>query len=315
MTKIRIFHVEPASSVLKGLQSKFEEYNIHAVDRIEEADIIISSQISSLKGVTAQRGQTKLQWTNEIRWSIHSSQTAEVDGETIQIMNAFSGDVFFDPFHFLWVAKYQTVAPFTATDYDVRAQDPRPSTYCMASNHGTGNPFLVNGEDLDLYRYRRRIALYGYKHDVCDIYGAGWPEGISKSDGRDGMAWSSWEEEKLAVAKPYFFNLCFENTNSNYYVTEKFWHSLMTRSIPIYVPAKTGLADYFSLDCLIDCSEEKSPEQIFLEIERIGKLEYIERVNTLISEFNQVAGTPSLLQNSRERMQNNVVRKLKSLRP
>ena len=102
-------------------------------------------------------------------------------------------------------------------------------------------PIYIEGSNRDLISLRTKIALEGNKIGLMDVFGKGWPVSISKEDSRDG----DWVHRKSELMKAYNFNLCFENTASFNYMTEKIWDSIENYCLPIYYGKHTNVYGLF----------------------------------------------------------------------
>ena len=67
--------------------------------------------------------------------------------------------------------------------------------------------------------------------------------------------------DKIETLSHYKFNLCFENSSYNWYITEKLWDSFKAKTVPIYLGAE-NVKKYIPADTFIDfrdfwCNYEK----------------------------------------------------------
>jgi hypothetical protein len=206
------------SGVVNVVKTHFDGKELQFVQEPKQANVVVSSNIVSLTKFAkdAEFAGKLLLWTNEPRWDSHIEKSIIIEGFEIFIMNGFSGDIFIDPFHYLWVGKYKPIDFLTEQEYDNRYNGAEKELVCLASQHGDGKPFLINGIDRDLYALRREIALYANKVGECNIYDAGWPAGVISDETECGRlthnSWGSWEEKKLLLLQSGRFNLAFENT-------------------------------------------------------------------------------------------------------
>lgn len=169
---------------------------------------------------------------------------------------------------------------------------------------------LVNGINVDLIVLRSQICLVGSKTGIVDVYGKGWPQGISKEDSRDG----DWRKSKYSLLKEYNFNLCFENTIAYNYITEKIWDSIKNHCLPVYYGKGTNIYDIFPRNSFIDYSEFESPEEFFDFINKLTDEEFIRRLNLCVKVYNSVQkkGYNFILE-ERSKMLNQIVLKLKNI--
>ncbi|NET50403.1 MAG: glycosyl transferase, partial [Merismopedia sp. SIO2A8] len=144
--------------------------------------------------------------------------------------------------------------------------------------------FKQAGKELDLSYLRTQIALEGHQLGKLDIYGKGWPEGISRGSSRGG----NYIAKKLDILSEYNFNLCFENTNFDYYCTEKIWDSICAYCLPIYYGRGNKIYEDFPQNSFIDFCDFDNTSQLFDYIKNMSVEEYLERMNLCIKVYNNV---------------------------
>lgn len=90
---------------------------------------------------------------------------------------------------------------------------------------------------------RNRFAAHVSRHDDPLRIRSGIINALSKIDRVDGAGSfmnntdelkKQYDDDKIEFLKNYTFNICPENTNSQYYVTEKLVHAIRAGCIPIY---------------------------------------------------------------------------------
>lgn len=140
------------------------------------------------------------------------------------------------------------------------------------------------GQEIDLAYLRTQIALEGYRMGKVDIYGANWPDDISLEESREG----NYQDRKAEILKKYHFNLCFENTNFDYYCTEKIWDSIEHKCLPIYYGDGNKIYEDFPKNSFIDYAELGSPAALFNCIDQMTIEEFRDRMNLCIAVFNQI---------------------------
>lgn len=309
---MKLFALEHCSSVIKGLSKLFEDRGVYFVDEINLSDVVISSDLKKLEEIQHPH---KLFWTNEPRWSNCTNEKINAKNETIYVMNCFTNDVFVDIFAYLWVAKYKKIPYLTSEDYEnkVRINQNRIA-HIIASLHNY-SPYVVNGEDLNLYKVRDDIAILGNSLNLVDIYGQNWQDGVRtlSIESRMSKQWSDWEVAKLEISKTYKYSICLENTNSTNYVTEKFWHAIMSQTIPIYYNGYSNIDKYFDLDNLIIVDRFEEFNEIFEYIQSLDKSQYMDKMNSLIEQANEYIENPIYLQQNRVKLANNVCNKIESI--
>jgi len=311
---MKIFYIEPVPGMLKGFEKRFNEVGISIAENLNSADVVISAQLNPLLNIPVSSSQKRLVWTNEARWSSEIEHKIYYKDQEIHIMNAHNESVFLDPFHYLWTAKYKHIPPISLSDYKDRLQKSSKPIFMMASNHGDGKDFIINGKNIDLYRHRYDLAKFCWMYGYCDIYGSGWPDHVSCNDkGRGKREWNSWEEEKLSISNRYLYNICIENTNSKYYITEKLWHSIMSKNLPVYYCENTGLSEIFDTSAFVDTSIYSTYEETLDAILEINSTSYLERMNYLIETFNKYVVDPQYLARSRDKVFETVKNYLESV--
>lgn len=301
----KIFLAENISSVFKGFTSNFLSSEIKFVDDLENADVVAVSTPDSLVKYDEilDKKIPIVFWTNEPRFCSDSRKCYESDGRTILNFNCFTDDVLVDCFQYLWVGSYKSLSSFTQDKLIKKSSS--KLVCCLASQHGDGHGFYFKNLDIDLYQKRRRLALALHDSNLCDIVGSGWPEGVAmnfSNEGRGSRGWSDWELEKLNFISNYKFNLAFENTNLENYVTEKFWHPIMAGTLPIYYSGSTNIYKYIPSDSFVDYSLFNDPEEFMCFLKGMSDDEYKERLNKLIERYNEFMSDSSYLRRNREKV-------------
>ena len=112
----------------------------------------------------------------------------------------------------------------------------------------------------DLRYKRQKLAIKFMESGFGYVHGHGWKNSYKTPD-----SWQNgnkdWYKDKLEILKDFRFNLCFENTNWDYYVTEKIWHSILAGSLPVYWGNNT-IYESFPADSFVDASEFKDDESL-----------------------------------------------------
>lgn len=98
-------------------------------------------------------------------------------------------------------------------------------------------PVVINGNIraasfvLSNLRCQVGLALKTAFPTRVDLYGEDWPPGVSKENSR---MQENWAERKLELLSDYHFDLCWENLEIPYWVTEKIWMSVGLGLVPLY---------------------------------------------------------------------------------
>ena len=284
---------------------------IEIVHDINQSDILISQNRSHLKKYFYKYLNRKkyLIWTNEPRFDTHPKGIRrEVLGlVNCHVMNLYTEDVFVSPLSFHGHL-FQDKVPKLKEDVKLGN---RKLVGLISYFKGLKMPAIwKDGEDIDLIKVRTQIAIEGHKQKMMDVYGRGWPEDVSQEDSRSG----NWVERKAEILKSYHFNLCFENTATRYYTTEKIWDSIKHYCLPVYYGAHTGIYELFPEGSFIDYSNFESPKALFDYIKNIDKTEYLKRMNACIDTYNLICDKgETFLKEQREAMLQAIVNKIKSI--
>ena len=276
---------------------------------IQQAHILVSQNRKHLKVYFYKYLNRKkyLIWTNEPRFNTYlKSIKKEVFGMVkCHIMNLYTEDVFVSPLSFhghLFTDKLQLLD-------DIVEFKNRKIVGLMSHFKGLDMPAVwKNDEDIDLIKVRTHIALEGHKQDAIDIYGRGWADGVSQEDSR----FSKWVERKAEILAQYHFNLCFENTATHYYTTEKIWDSIKHYCLPVYYGKYTGIYELFPKNSFIDYSLFQSPVELFNYIKNMDEREYRQRMNRCIETYNAICDKgDAFLKEQRTLMLQAIVNKIK----
>lgn len=306
---MKIYPLEGCSSTVKALLPRLEKNNIYVVDDINDSDIVIGYD---LKQVASIKDKKKIYWVNEPRYSNISNDVIEIDGEKVHIMNCFTNNVFVDIFNYLWVTKGKRIDYIDSDTYRCRKSVNKDKICHIISSIHNYAPFIINNKDLNLYKIRDEVSIFGNQLGVVDIYGQNWPEGIGvlDIDSRVSRGWNDWESAKLKVSQSYLFSICIENTNVKNYVTEKFWHTIMSQNIPIYYIGDTNIYSWFDKSLIIGVDNFDSYQDLFNFISSMSEKEYLNRVNSLIEQANSYIADGKVINLNREKIIYNIYEKI-----
>lgn len=287
---IRVFLVKPMPYTPFGGFNPIdipylESQGVKMVQNIKDADVLVAEHRKFLKPYFRKylRRKKYLIWTQEPRFDVSFRPfRKELLGlVTCHIMNLYTEDVFVSPlsFHAQLIQEGIKALPenFTLPN--------RTVVGLMSYFKGEKTAAVYkNGEDIDLIKTRTEIALAGQKDGAFHVYGKGWPEGVSKEDSRSG----DWVTRKKELLENYYFNLCFENTSTKYYVTEKIWDSIANYCLPVYYGRHNGIYELFPEHSFIDYSTFKNPQELFLCINNLSDAEYRDRMNACIAVYQSI---------------------------
>lgn len=271
----------------------FKDKGISLTDNLD-CDIFVASKSYVLTRIRYRFGSKKkyLVWTSEPRKDTNFKN--KINGvlwfPEIHIMNAYTGDIYLNnytfPFTDEFFKNYWETEELDLLDEDnfPNFKHKKVAALMVYRNDQKQWSFKKQGRELDLCYLRTQIALEGHKLNQVDIYGQGWSEGISIENSRSG----NWQETKAKILPNYHFNLCFENTNSDYYCTEKIWDSIRYGCLPIYYGEGNKIYEDFPKNSFLDYCNFNSPEQLFKYIDAMDVKEFRERMNLCVRVYNQI---------------------------
>lgn len=309
--KASSFKYTPFDNFVDGDLEYLNNNNITFVDKAKDADIIISQNLKYLKPHfwRALFGKKFLIWTIEPRFDTHFTSEVKVLFGLIKchIMNIYTRDVFVSNVTFFTgiFGEHLHILP---QYFKLKTK----KTIALMSYYKGLNsePLIKNGVNIDLIGLRSKICIEGNKLGAIDVFGKGWPDGISKEDSRDGV----YFYRKKELMADYQFNLCFENTATHNYMTEKIWDSILTYCLPIYYGKHTNAYELFPENSFIDYSKFDSPEALFQFIDNMSDAEYIERMNKCITVYNTLCDKrEELIKNGRGKVLENIVAKANAI--
>jgi len=146
-------------------------------------------------------------------------------------------------------------------------------------------PRMVDGVNRDLNWLRIAFLKEGWKRRRVDIYGPNWPDNMSKEDSRTG----NWWERKRDILRGYDICLALENTNFDFYCTEKIWQSLSGGCLPIYYGKGNRIYDIFPQESFIDAADFASVDEIYDYIGSMSQSDYFGRYNLCVEASNAAA--------------------------
>ncbi len=252
----------------------------------DAAQVLVSENCRTLIRYARRFGNRKryLLWTAEPRRDTNFVPWLRLRGlPTIRIMNVYTGDTFPDNLCYLnklvgW-GQLQSSHPRLTVPPDLTNR----KIAMVAGTQLHHGSIIRDGVDIDIYRLRNELGLMGHRLGVMDVYGRGWPEGVSKGDSR-GPGWIGAKRE--IIEGNYWFNLCFENTRIRNYCTEKIWDAIRMGCLPIYYGAP-NIYDTFPHQSFIDYGELRTPEALFELVRTMTPEEFQERYNRCVDTLNR----------------------------
>ena len=295
-------YIPPNASSTITSRFSVAELNAHGIfvaERPEEANFIVAALAEELAPFVNQYGSDKsyLVWCDEPLWSyiyqkfdtskvkvFSSSPARSTDEICINVMNCFTGDIYFNNQHFLNCSYHLDFERLRQTSKkslfkeSTSGENRKIAAFLTYRNEGKWN-FDHSSGIRGLSNLRTRLAMEGRLFNKIDIVGQGWPSGMALKEDRAGVDGKDPFELKLEDYANYHFALCIENTWAPYYVSEKIWHAIISGCLPIYFagPRHTIYQD-FPRNSFIDYFDFKDPVELFEFVDRITEVEFNTRM-------------------------------------
>lgn len=254
----------------------FVDYGYRFTDDWRKCDVIVAIRETEIPYFMMKVGKhlsfrNILLYTHEPYFSPRNDKMIRISKKDIPVMNVFTGDVWRNCLQYCPLQKAEMMS-FVGVP---KALNP---VIALLATH---KKQVVSAGNI--VEYRNKIGLHGNKIGMVDIYGKGWPDDVVKGESR-----MIWRETKPKILSCYHFCLCFENTHTPYYVTEKIWDSILNYCLPIYMGSQ-WIYEIFPKDSFIDYSELGSPEKLFHMVFNMKPEEWSNRMNKCIEAFKKVA--------------------------
>lgn len=275
-----------------------------------KADVFIAGNHRSLKRFILKNPKRKnyLIWAQEPRFSTVSSSIYYpfFIFPKVHVMNIYTGDVFINNVTYQ-EKRFRDNPKLDQLNKDFKLSNRKVAALMSYYNGGRTSKLILKGNNIDLIKKRSDIAHYFFSKNMMDIYGQGWPQGVSIEDSR----FTDRHNRKKDILKNYNFNLCFENTVYPRYITEKIWESIESYCLPIYYGGpKSSIYDIFPKNSFIDYSEFENPEKLMAFIENMKTEDYIKRMNKCIKAYNFFIEKPTKFwEDTHKKKLNNIVEK------
>jgi hypothetical protein len=273
MSGVRIYpHPKMRYTIFQGERTRtvLNAFGVGFAKRPEDAHVLVGNTEGTIRELVESFGASKkyLLWTHEPLYWISKSKWATTCGQRVRTMSLHSGEVFVD--NYFYSAIKRSNPPPTQLS---RHKSLNRTIICVATAKARGHPEVVRrAKGVDLSRIRYELALAGHLSGRLDIYGRGWPVGVSRGESR----WGDWPIDKYKILQEYHFNLCFENCLVPYYCSEKIWQSIYCGCLPIYYGQETIYED-FPPDSFLDYAKLGEPDALFDAVSRVTTREFEER--------------------------------------
>ena len=279
-----------------------------------EANIIIIGDDRQINNPEWQN-KKKFLVTIEPHWSLIKKPVTYINGQPLLVSNCYVNSLLTSNYACYPFARMYEEFPDLFTIAKLHFSDIKPSWHRrnkVATMVGFSYPSKSQASSLLVLR--TNIALYGRAAGITDIKGYNWPPVIvskekinySKEHGHD-----RFREKITWLRQGYLFNLCFENSNIPYYVTEKIWDAFVGCTIPIYYSNDT-IYETFPKGSFIDYRDFKNKAQLYQYILDMPADEYLDRLNLgieFVSRYREhIAEFKRWQKTARQHIYDNLVR-------
>ena len=140
---------------------------------------------------------------------------------------------------------------------------------------------------LDYYAERLKVINFyeRQKPGELDLYGRGW----GKRPSSKGIA-----GDKTSTIKNYKFCICYENTNTPGYITEKIFDCFYAGVVPVYLGAE-NVTETIPENCFINRRKFKDDEEVYQYMKAMSKEtyeEYLQNIRTYLASKQGEVYTP-----------------------
>lgn len=250
----------------------FDRASLALVDSPELADVIVGRRASSFTPETMNLNRLNVLWTHEPFFDFSDTPLVREGwgANELHVFNVFNRRVYTDNYLHCTI---ESELPYIRSEADLN--QPFSWKKVVTLMAGAVRKAPVAGRDVSLTGWRRRTALQGHAIGWLDVYGKEWPNGVAMGEHRN-----QWRETKPAVLKDYNFCLCPENTEWDFYVTEKIWDAIAGNCMPVYWA--NGTIDLtIPSDLYLNAKDVTSFDEIVRRIEAITFAEFRDRMNEL----------------------------------
>jgi hypothetical protein len=263
--------------------------NITFTDHPKDADLFVTRKWNTkvfLEFLIKYRPKKPiLIWTHEPRFCILSKShiPARFGLPDVYIMNLYNRNVYFSN---CTIYGYNVEKRLSLVSESSLGEERAKKVVALAtySSSARKQRLMIDGIDRDLVMRRQAMILAGQKRGIVDVYGKGWPKNVVLGESRSG----DWKQSKAKVLAGYRFCICMENTDFDYYVSEKLWNCISGYCLPIYRGGGKKIYEDFAKDSFLDPDDFRDSGQLFDYIENMSDAEYCRRLNSCIDTYNKI---------------------------
>lgn len=286
-----------------------KKYKFIIVNNPRAADIIMSSYIRVLtKYVKLYQDKKKyLLWTHEPYHDFNTKPIKVVKtikkrgiintnvNVNVNIMNVYTKNVFLHNYRYFYFNILLPHKQINAGDENILLKDWQTtstkdsSTKMIVTLSTYYDLWYYNKNPYSLLPLRYQLIEEAYNRGIIDVYGKGWENHkIIKSTGNSRNDNDRRDSKKDILSSGYLFNICTENTDAKWYITEKIWECIAYGTLPIYKGSTETIKECFKDKSYINIDDYKTIPDLFKYIENMNLKEYKQRYNSCVDSFNDV---------------------------
>lgn len=248
----------------------------------DEAKLVVGRRRTMFKPGERRPDQKHLLWTHEpffdrtASWAVPDFFPPTFADRNLYVFNVHNGLVYSDNFY---------LAPRAGKLLNVNTEDDLNVPFArkgitFAATYKLSR-CLVDDRDRSLNTARCELALELHRRGRAEIIGREWPDGIALSESR----FENRAKAKADFLKTSNFNLCYENCDADYYVTEKLWECIFAGCLPIYWSNDT-VYQTFPRKSFVDGRDFAEADSLLAFIDAMPFEEYRRRVNLCRRAYN-----------------------------
>jgi hypothetical protein len=274
---VRIFMPDGMTSTPFASERWLKEMGAARVKSLGEAEFACALRFKDIAAAATDASKTYFLWTHEPYLSDTALESLTLpSGAPLHVFNVHNGRVYSDNFFY---CEGPEIAPLS--DRQELNTDFADKTVSVAAAKRDW-PLVVGGVDRSLCAKRAGFALDLFRLGQARIIGKNWPEGVASADTR----YFDQRRTKREFIETANFNLCPENTDADYYVTEKIWDAIAAGCLPIY-HANGTIYQSFPRGSFVDMRDFKDGKELGASIAAIDFDEYRSRVNACREVYNR----------------------------
>jgi hypothetical protein len=270
-------------------KDKFIKENIRVVTNPSIAHVIMSSYLKVLNKYTINFGKIKkyLLWTHEPYHDITLTKSIKLkNGAVINIMNVYTGDVFTHNFRYFYFSHPIDLLSIDLIPDPTKKVIDNTKKYLVALSTYYPQDYYKNNPHTLLPK-RYELIEYGFQHNLLDVHGKDWDKHSFVRSLGNTRNQSDRRQSKQEILEDYKFNICIENVDYPYYVTEKIWEPIKYGCLPIYY-ANSTIYQVFPENSFIDYRNFINPKDLYDYVLNMTEEEYVVRFNRCVDSFNSV---------------------------